>query len=172
MRSIVVMGAVAALTGCASRAPVEPEVVDLGVAFDAAAARSQLGEGKGQIKGGAFIRQQGGGVVTCAGRDVSLVPATPYAAKIYQVLYGTDQGTAMRLPVAKRVKPTSSEFGQVMKKTQCDAQGAFAFDGIKDGDYFVETVVTWRVGLDQQGGAIMRRVSLAGGQQISIVVSP
>lgn len=168
-RRACLIAIVAFLAGCA--APATP-TVNLGAPFDAADARRLLVPGVNTIRGSAFLRQQGGGVVTCAGSDVSLVPATAYAKRIYQALYGTDQGQARHKGERFTVTPQSDEFGQLVKKTQCDAQGYFTFDRVADGDFFVETTVAWMVAGVKNGGPIMRRVTVAGGSTAAIVIAP
>lgn len=78
---------------------------------------------------------------------------------------------ALRIPLPLNIEPKSAEFGRLVRRTQCDAQGNFIFDRVADGDWFVETKVTWVVAGVQQGGAIMRRVSVAGGA-VSVIVAP
>ena len=170
MKQIILVATV--LAGCAAPTPTTTPTVNLGVVFDPAAARAMLVPGVNQIRGSAFLRQQGGGVVTCAGRDVTLFPATLYAQRVFAAIYGTDEGAARRLTRRVTVSPPSDDYGRVSRTTQSDAQGSFTFDRLADGDYFVETVVTWVVGGVENGGAIMRRVKVSGGAVASVVISP
>ena len=75
---------VAGLAGCA----VAPHQVTLNNQFDAGLAERLLQPGVNIVEGSALIRQQGGGVVTCAGQGVSLIPRTAYAAERHQYLWG------------------------------------------------------------------------------------
>lgn len=131
-----------------------------------------MADGPNIIRGSAFLRQQGGGVVTCAGRTVSLVPASTFAKRVYLATYGSIEGQARQSGRDVRIEPPSEDFGKLIKKTLCDAQGAFTFDRVADGDYFVETTVTWVVGGITNGGPVMRRVSVAGGAALAVVISP
>jgi hypothetical protein len=70
------------LVGCAELTKVP------GGSFDPRGAAHIHQEGNNTITGEAFLRQNGGGVVTCAGYDVRLVPNTPYASKRMYVIYG------------------------------------------------------------------------------------
>lgn len=170
MKSSVAAVCVAALIlGCA--AP-QPPVVSTGAPFDPAEARRFLVEGPNIIRGSAFLRQQGGGVVTCAGRQVQLVPATAFAKRVFLAVYGTTEGQARHAGRNVRIEPVSTEYGKLTKEVLCDAQGAFSFDRVADGDYFVETTVTWVVGGVTNGGPVMRRVAVAGGSATSVVISP
>jgi len=157
------------LAGCAAPPPA---AVSSGPAFDRAAAELLLRPGNNVISGSAFLRQQGGGVVTCAGRDVSLIPATAYAHRVFVAVYGTATEQARNHGRPVRIEPSSDEFGKLMKTTQCDAQGNFSFDGVADGEFFLETTVTWVVAGATNGGPIFRPARVSGGERIRIVISP
>lgn len=158
----------ACLTGCAAT----PAVVSTGPAFERAAAELLLAPGNNEISGSAFLRQQGGGVVTCAGQDVTLIPATTYARRVVIALYGTATEQARNQGRSVRIEPSSDEFGKLVKTTQCDAQGNFSFENITDGEFFLETKVTWVVAGSTNGGAIIRPVRVSGGERIRVVISP
>ena len=55
-----------------------PPQVEVQAKFDEEEIRRYSEPGTSGVKGQAFLRQQGGGIVTCAGSEVFLVPATPY----------------------------------------------------------------------------------------------
>ena len=156
------------IVGCVTPASEE---ITLSATFDAAKARAQLVDGTNTVKANAFVRQQGGGVVTCAGSEAVLIPATEYAVQRIQAVYGnTTQGLA-RTRVARFV-PDSTEYRVLQKKTKCDGQGKFVFEKIADGEYFVITRVEWVVMNKPQGGPLMQRVVLKGGQTLEIVMVP
>lgn len=156
------------LTGCAT----PKAVVSSGPAFDQEAAKLLLRPGNNSISGSAFLRQQGGGVVTCAGQDVTLIPATAYARRVFVALYGTATEPARNKGSYVKIEPSSDEFGKLVRTTQCDAQGNFSFNKIADGDFFLETKVTWVVAHAINGGAIFRPVHVSGGEEIRVVISP
>ena len=84
----VIFMLLALLTSCAST----PSIVLVTNAFDAEEAALVFREGTGTISGSALIRQQGGGVVSCAGTTIMLLPATAYAAERIRALYGSTLG--------------------------------------------------------------------------------
>ncbi len=167
MRLLLALACASFLGACAA-----PVVVNVGVPFDAAAAQRMLADGPNTVRGNAFLRQRGGGVVTCAGAEVVLVPATAYAQRVFAALYGTSAGAAMQAPNTVDIQPKSVQFSKLLRRTQCDAQGNFVFERVADGDWFVETTITWVVGNSPQGGPIMRRVSVAGGSSVTVIVAP
>lgn len=165
MKFLVSVAAVALLSGCATTRPT----VSIESPFDAAQARLLSQDGPNTIRGNGFLRQRGGGVVTCAGSEVVLVPATYYARERIAYLYGTGGINSRRLnPI---FVPDPPEYRTSTKKTRCDAQGNFTFDRVADGDFFVTTGVHWQAGGTNQGGPIMSRARVSGGESINLVVS-
>ena len=162
------------LAGC-----VTTRRVTLSSHFDPLLAKSMLEKGKNSIKGSALIRQRGGGIVTCAGREVLLIPATDYAKERMRAIYGSDiKGfyDISNIGFGKKLikfTSTSPEYLKLKKKTICDAQGFFLFSDIKDGGYFVTTSIVWQISdLFYEGGALMQYVNVAGGVTKNIVLAP
>ena len=144
--------------------------------FDSNIAKSMLEQGDNTIKGSALIRQRGGGVVTCAGSEVVLIPATDYARERIRAIYGNEiKGYAAAGFGHKQVKfdPSEPEYFQLMKKTIGDAQGYFSFPNIKDGNYFVVTCIAWKVNdYFYEGGNLMQYVAVSDGETKEIVLAP
>lgn len=165
--SVVVGFALAAMvTGCA------PRVVNLSSSFDVGQAGRMTQKGVNIITGSALIRQQGGGVVTCAGLPVSLIPSTAYADERIRVLYGNNLRGYSSVNQAVRFQPDPSTFYQLTKDTVCDAQGNFQFLNVADGTFYVVSRITWMVGYSAQGGSIMHQVTVQGGDAKQVVLSP
>ena len=136
-------------------------------------------EGKNTITGNAFMRQQGGGLVTCAGSDVKLFPKTPYATEYLEEMFkGTyfldgefsgDKGYVQSGAYVFNPYPSNS------KETQCDSQGNFEFTGLGDGEYYVITRVNWSVpsqyGLEGQGGNLVKQVKVIGNETKKVVLN-
>ncbi len=158
---------VAILTGCAST----PPPVRLASSFDADQARRMLEEGTNTIKGSCRIQQRDSGVVTCAGQQVHLLPATNYATEEMLYLYGSKN----RGFLSKEIKPPifadePPEYKKLTIATACDAKGYFKFEKVADGKFFVITEILWQVGGLPQGGSLMQRVEVSGGQTKEIVL--
>jgi hypothetical protein len=155
-----------ALSGCAAR------MVTIAEPFDEQQARAMLAPGTNTITGSALMRQEGGGIVTCAGNEVFLIPATEYAKNRFHVIYGTGKV----LPVNRQrieFPATPAAYLSTVRTTRCNAQGFFKFDNLRDGDFFVQTSVVWKAGAYlMQGGGLMERVVLRGGQTTDITMAP
>lgn len=129
-----------------------------------------LQPGPNSITGSALIRQRGGGVVTCAGNVVHLVPATAYAQRRMATIYGSQKIARHAVNFAD----TPPGYVEATRTTTCNAQGFFRFDGLRDGEYFVQTFVVWTVGRydSRQGGSLYERVAISGGRTADVTLSP
>ncbi|MEX0960253.1 MAG: hypothetical protein WDZ63_13295 [Burkholderiales bacterium] len=171
MHKLIVLAVVAfAVGGC-----VTPQKVNISSSFDAAQASQMLEKGSNSLRGSALIRQRGGGVVTCAGQDVVLAPATAYASERVKAIYGSEDGGFNPVFGGRRVSFESEppEFKTLILTTRCDAQGYFKFDQVANGSFYVVTLITWKVSdYVTEGGHLCQRITLNGGESKEIVLSP
>lgn len=165
-RALVLFSALA-ITGCAS----SPTIVQLSSQFDKTAAENLLVDGINSVQGNALIRQQGGGVVTCAGNEVYFFPVTEYATERMMYIYRSNQKGYRRFGNYKFV-PDIQDYQRLSKVTQCDAQGDFEFENLADGDFYIVTQIFWMVSYNRNGGFLMKRVKLSGGETEKIVLTP
>ncbi|WP_353120184.1 hypothetical protein [Nitratidesulfovibrio sp.] len=160
----------ALISGCATP---QPRVVYLANNYNYSETKPLLEKGPNTIKGSALWRQQGGGVVTCAGNPVALVPKTAYSSERFIAIYGNDMAGTSAIGNKLLFSPENLEYQQHMLKTQCDAQGYFTFENVANGDFFVMTSVVWSAGThNPQGGAIMKTVSVRGGEVKNVILAP
>ena len=140
--------------------------------FNKADVATQLENGPNTIRGSALFNQVGGGTVTCAGRNVYLIPKSNFADERMQILYGNLQGGR----AATGSSPTADEnqvaaYLAASKNTICDAQGFFKFENIADGQFYVQSTITWGE-YNSQGGHLMRPVTVNGGTTVELVLAP
>jgi hypothetical protein len=165
LRCCLSLPVVIAIVACA------PTMVQIPVApADMQLATDMLGKGTSTVKGSALMRQRGGGVVTCAGNDVFLIPATPSASSELQRVFHGDKGWVARggdeMGGGKLVvAPTPNRAGV------CNAQGFFTFTNVKAGKWYVMTTVIWTVGNENQGGTMLGSAEVSEGQEAEIVLS-
>jgi hypothetical protein len=148
------------LGGCALQ---PPPVAEISIPFDQTAYRQYTTPGDNGIKGQAFLRQRGGGVVTCAGEGVLLFPDTTF----FQLLINEARA-------GKQINAQTFDdprYKYMMRKGQCDAQGNFSFAGLPAGEWLLLTNVAWRVGDYKQGGVVMRHVAVAGGRTEQVLLT-
>jgi len=154
--------------GCAQR-----PVVNMTTTFDLVQTR-QLNEKEGNntILGNSFLRQNGGGVVTCAGSTVYLIPKTPYSSEIMSSIYGnTENGYDPVYSIGVSIPNIPAEYSILMKKSICDSQGNFIFNNIGDGEYFINTKVTWVVGQAIQGGDLIQKIKVLHGETKKVILT-
>ena len=157
---ITTFSAALALMACAVR---QPEPVQMQMRFDYDLHKPYTQLGTNTIKGQGFLRQKGGGLVTCAGNYVLLLPATPFFREALSHL------RAGRNPLfADRIDPA---YRTMIKQSQCDAQGNFTFSGLPNGGWLVVTEVKWTVGYSPQGGALMQEVNIANGETKQVLLT-
>jgi hypothetical protein len=122
------------------------------------------GDGTGKVLGQGFLRQNGGGVVTCAGRDVFAFPATAYMREIN----AASRGGALLGPFDSGA---STVVDSVAKRGICDAQGNFEIDDLRAGNWIIVTRVLWTVGYSSQGGQVDTEVTLADGETKKVILT-
>jgi hypothetical protein len=154
--AIVLILVTIVLGGCVTQ---QRQPVQMQTEFDYDMHKSYIGSGPNTIMGQGFLRQKGGGVVTCAGSQVLLMPATPYFREaIGHIRNG-------KKPQAKAIDPAYA------RQAQCDAQGNFVFSEIPNGTWFVVTEVKWSVGYSRQGGSLLQEVTVSGGKTTQVLLS-
>lgn len=166
---LAILAAVLLLAGCAT-APSQP--ITIYAQFDAAEAAAMMAPGKNTITGSALIRQQGGGIVTCAGNPVLLIPATTYARERMAAIYGS--GSIARVGSGKTFTPDPPLYTTTSRQTMCNAQGFFKFEDVADGQFFLVTRILWTAGRynTQQGGFVMGRATVSGSRTVEVTMTP
>jgi len=136
-------------------------------------------DGDNTVSGSAFLRQGGGGVVSCAGNQVVLkkelrFPRSVYAREANALSYYVRQASE----VDSRHTTFEAEkrlLENTMKRVSaCDVDGKFEFANLAPGTYSVCTRVYWVVGDAGQGGNVQGRVTIpsgASGQKASMVIT-
>ena len=149
----------------ASNAPVDPMA-----AFAWSAA-----PGGNTLNGVVAYRPQRAQRWSCDQQSVALMPAAPASRERVEALYGSD--TFAVRPVSEvRVKSGTAgpvTFAAFVKETTCAPDGRFVFDHLADGDWYIVARakrVQPRAAKDDEGVAIVQRVTLRGGKAEEIKV--
>lgn len=150
----------ATLAGCVSTPPQQPPVA-MTTQFSAEEHAAWKGEGTATINGQAFLRQNGGGVVTCAGQPVFLMPETPYFEELFSIM------RRGRLPATAPGEGAK----EIARQTMCDAQGDFVFTKVPAGPWLVTTAVSWTVGYQQQGGGLLKTIEVSDGEEAAVFLT-
>lgn len=166
-----------AISGCT-------KTLKLNSTFDEAKAKATLTGGQNKVAGSALLRRVNGEVVTCAGNSVSIFPVNNTSKEWINIVYtngepnGIDYEEGYRqFSGATKLNILGDEkFLSLEKTTKCDPQGKFTFGGLQDGDFYIQTTVTWTVFGSYgesliQGGALFKKVRLKGGEPTEVVLS-
>jgi hypothetical protein len=162
------------LASCAATMPGPRYLRQPSAVFHAADAAWAAQPGKNTISGSALMRTMTGDVKTCAGLLVELIPDTPYARERMTISFGSPEGGYF--PASNLTAPSPDpEYTRSVRRSVCDAQGSFSFEGLPDGSYFLTASVVWNIPVQNaafvQGGDIMQHVSVSGGEVRKIVLT-
>ena len=168
MKYILQVLLMSVLAGCAHQ--MQPSTVQLTADFDEAAARAMIKKGENVVSGCALIRKEDGGVATCAGKIVELIPATAYADERISHIYGSTESGANSAGVFSFV-PDPTAYQIARRATTCDSTGMFEFEGVADGMFYLVTEVRWGDGEVQEGINLMRRIDTQDGDKQEVVLT-
>lgn len=132
--------------------------------FDQDQALMLLRDGANTIAGTALLLHQYGGVTTCAGQQAVLIPATAHADERMAVLYGPSrQGVVW--PPGPRFEPELLAYQAASRSMPCGSGGAFRFEHVADGSFYVVAIVPWtpRPGA-RRFASLAQRVEVSGGK--------
>lgn len=154
---------------CAS-APAPVVLVETGPEQFAGLAKT----GENTVRGQAFLRTNGGGVVTAAGEKVFLIPDVPLNRE-FVTNCRNGQGRFANYPSFAR------DFN---RETTADSEGGFLFLDVPNGDFIVFTEIRWNapevrkaaggsyyLGDNPQGGYLSRSVTVPSGESERLIVS-
>lgn len=177
MRSILPILCAVLITGCVAAPP--PQTVT--VPFDPAEVAWHKVPGKNTVEGSAVLRTRGGLIRTCAGDYAELIPYSRYASERIRAIYQNEERGFWDMSIEGQivsgrpgVRVADDQYTPAYKantlRANCDAQGAFVFNNVPDGTYFLLTRVLWEV-QGPQGGALMQKVEVRGGETKKIVLT-
>ena len=119
--------------------------------------------GDAVVYGQAFLQQQGGGVVVCAGEPVVLFPRTQSFDRMI------DLARQRIAPI--HAGPADPQFQKIRRVATCDAQGNFRFTSLPRARWYVFSQVRWTVGGDRQGSELIGEVDTSAGGEHQILLS-
>lgn len=152
MKTLVLFALAVMLAGCGE--DFVRKSVPMGTPFSAETHAPFSAPGTASIKGQGFLRQRGGGVVTCAGSEVFVLPDTLYFREMLEIFRAGDM-------IEGGVAEEPKKLGRV---TMCDAQGNFVATGLPAAKWLVATQVRWIAGDSSQGGELLREVTTTDGE--------
>lgn len=172
MRALFTASLAIGLAGCVASPP--PTAVSS--AFNPAEVAWASGNGPNTIHGSAVLRTVGGDAKTCAGLPAYLTPVSTYANERMGKMFGYGvQHGMLKQDSGFTFAATDPAYLASARTTACDGQGNFSFTHIPDGDYYLTAFVTWGVPSQyftiHEGGVLMQRVTVHGGETKDIVLT-
>lgn len=114
-------------------------------------------EGKNSVTGQAFMRQAGGGTVSCAGTPATLFPDTAFFREAIDIA-----SRGLKPDASGQARPNRD--GSSFRRAVCDAQGNFAFERVPSGRWILVAEVRWWAGpYSPQGGMLRQEVEVKEG---------
>lgn len=170
MRKVLLLAVpLAILAGCASNPFIN--TVETKETFNSKEASYILKNGNSTIEGNAFLKQSGGGIVTCAGNEVNLIPVNAYSTERINSLYKDGFASAYTMSITVFDPEHPQEYIDNTRKTMCNSEGKFEFKNVPRGEYYVQVPVYWKVGYQYQGGGLVEKVSVKSNDNISLIMS-
>ena len=85
-------------------------------------------------------------------------------------LYDNDDSGYNPALNGRRLDEPVNFWAESARETTCDAQGRFKFENLKDGEYYVSSQIVLLVQSFPEGGVLMQKVSVKGGETKEIVL--
>ena len=171
MRKMMLVLLMVAVAGCVS----QHYRISVTAPFNAEEARIALEPGNNTVQGSAILspllRRSAGGAVTCAGMPIHIAPVTTYSKARMMALYDNDDAGFNPALNGRRLDEPVNFWIEGAQATTCDAEGRFKFENLKDGEYYVSSQIILLVDTFPDGGVLMKKVSVSGGETKEIVIS-
>ena len=141
--SFLIVALVTLVGGCT----VPIQKVQLTSTFDEPLAKRQMEAGPNTVEGSALIRQQGGGIVTCAGNNVWIIPVTEYSTERIRIFPNPASSVVNFLfehPdfINSLLLLFSADGKLVNEIVVCDQNVSVDITGYKQGVYFYNWIIT------------------------------
>lgn len=134
--------------------------VEVSVPFDPAAYTAWQVPGTASVTGKAAVQSKLGGLVSCAGYSVFLMPKSPYFDETAAII------KSGRLPdVSSLAGPDSP-----VRSTRCDGDGNFRFEKLPAAQWYVFTGIHWSSGPASQGRDLVEPVTTTEGQTTTVLM--
>lgn len=170
MRPLKLAIMTAMITGLFSVCSQAADPVQVKSPFNANEIKWIQSTGNSSISGSAFLQLNEKEQKGCAGFGVELLPVAGYSNERILNIYGNNsQGQVLLKDNPPKFTPDPPEYHDLVRKSKCDEKNQFSFKGLPAGEYYVIFFIIWKdeTGKDD-GGAVMRRVSLKAGDNVVV----
>lgn len=152
MKRVVMAATAALLLAACEETPMGPEgtptappqaygVVPPPTVFDPQEFAWSTAHGSGSISG-TFTYHRGSIRYICQGEDVLLIPETPWSRRRMIILYGSANAADIPVSIVRARSPSAptGDYARYVRRTTCDADNHFDFEGLPVGPWYVVTV--------------------------------
>ncbi len=108
--------------------------------------------------------------VTCAAGEVTLLPATPYAKQWFAYHFG-GWGRVERSTDLRALRPVAKEFLSLARVAECNEEGQFRFEGLREGDYILHASTRGEPSATHPGLTLYSMVHVGLGASTEVVFS-
>ncbi len=147
------------------------ETVPLTNEFDVDSVKFVKIKGNSSVSGEVHLKLESGVYKGCAGFNIELLPASKYAnERIFSTYGNTDEGQILMSQKPPKFIPDVKEYHEYLIKSECDSNSNFRFNAVPSGDYYLIAFVIWGKEPNQQGGGVMKRISVGKQQDMKVNV--
>lgn len=126
-------------------------------------------KGSSSVSGEAYLKLGNGVYKGCAGFNIELLPVSKYADERILSTYGnTEQGQILMSQKPPNFVPDVKEYHEYLIKSECDSNSRFSFNAVPNGDYYLIAFVIWGKEPNQQGGGVMKKISVDKQQDMKV----
>jgi len=147
------------------------EIVQLTSEFNLDSVKWVKAKGNATVSGDAYLKLDSGVYKGCAGFNIELLPTSEYANERILATYGnTEQGQILMSEQPPKFVPDVKEYHEYLIKSACDPESGFSFNRVPSGDYYLIAFVIWGDEPNQQGGGVMKKISVGTQDHIRVTV--
>jgi hypothetical protein len=160
----VLLGLLLAYAGCTTEEFAReaarrsaPRFVKMETQFEYSEHEPYAQQGENSIRGHGLLHQKVVGDVTCAKNRVLLLPGTSYFREMIDHLVAGSEPDPPKIP--------QPSLKNMIRTTECDAQGGFSFAKLPDGAWFVLTQVKTK-----PVNVLIREVTVSNHRMIEVML--
>tara|TARA_B100000809_G_scaffold259048_1_gene303309 strand:- start:48 stop:554 length:507 start_codon:yes stop_codon:yes gene_type:complete len=128
-------------------------------------------KGDSSVSGEVHLKLGSDNYKGCAGFNIELLPASKYANERIISTYGNiDQGQILMSQNPPKFIPDVKEYHEYLIKSECDSKSNYIFNAVPSGEYYLIAFVIWGKEPNQEGGGVMKKISVGKHQDLKVNV--
>ena len=128
-------------------------------------------QGSATVAGSAYIKLENGEYRGCAGFNVELLPAAPYAnERILHTYQNNKSGQILMSQNPPKFSPDVAEYHDYLLKTKCGENNQFEFSAVPAGEYYAIAFIIFGEAPKLQGGGVMQKIVVKDGATTTVLI--